>query len=138
MLMKKVTRFILVDDDHVCNMLTTAVLQNQLRVNHIIEFTCAAKALDHLVTDSGEQSSTSRAILLLDLNMPAMNGWEFLEQFETLNDSIKGQVEVYVLSSSVDRHDKLRAAADKNVAGYIEKPLTREKMMGILEEEILI
>jgi CheY-like chemotaxis protein len=73
----------------------------------------------------------STSIILLDLNMPIMSGWEFLERFEELDEIIKKQVKIYILSSSVDPRDKERAGKNKDVEDYIVKPLTKEIVLEI-------
>jgi len=66
--------------------------------------------------------------------MPIWSGWDFLDNFEKLDDKIKKQIRIYMLSSSVDPGDEQRAGKNKNVADYIEKPLTQEIIHSILKE----
>ncbi|MCW3121853.1 MAG: hypothetical protein JWQ38_1345 [Flavipsychrobacter sp.] len=80
----------------------------------------------HIATEYGRPGSTESAILFLDINMPVMNGWEFLERFEELDASVKSRIKVHILSSSVDKRDMERARINKNVAHYLVKPLTKE------------
>jgi response regulator RpfG family c-di-GMP phosphodiesterase len=56
--------------------------------------------------------------------MPKITGWQFLDAFELFDPSLKERLNIYVLSSSIDRRDKDRAARNKNVLDYIEKPLS--------------
>lgn len=67
-------------------------------------------------------------LVFLDINMPMMNGWQFLEEFERLERLLTKDMAIYMVSSSVDERDMLRAKTYKHVAGYIEKPLTAEKI----------
>jgi CheY-like chemotaxis protein len=55
-----------------------------------------------------------------------MNGWEFLERYEELNQTVKKQIKIYILSSSVDERDVEKAHANKNIVKYLEKPITKE------------
>ena len=61
-------------------------------------------------------------LILLDINMPKMNGWEFLEKLE--KSSIQGRVMVVMVTSSVDARDRQKAREYKNVIDFIEKPIT--------------
>jgi CheY-like chemotaxis protein len=68
-------------------------------------------------------------ILLLDLNMPVMNGWKFLQEIE--DQSIR--YKLFVVSSSIDPEDKRMAEENKHVKGFVEKPVTREILEGIID-----
>jgi CheY-like chemotaxis protein len=69
-------------------------------------------------------------ILLLDINMPQLNGWEVLDSLESLADPPT----IYMLSSSIDKHDINRAQKHKLVRAYLAKPLTTESIQRILDE----
>ena len=81
-----------------------------------------------------EYSNTDNpTVLLLDINMPTWSGWDFLDNFEKLDEKIKKQFKIYMLSSSIDTNDKQRAKENKNVVNYIEKPLSEKTVLSILE-----
>ncbi len=71
-------------------------------------------------------------VLLLDINMPAMSGWDFLERFESTESDIKKHLTIYLLSSSIDQHDKERAEANKHVKDFLTKPFRKEMVEVIL------
>ncbi|MCC5939483.1 MAG: response regulator [Lunatimonas sp.] len=70
-------------------------------------------------------------VLLVDINMPIMNGWQFLEEYEKRN--LKREVKIYVVSSSINQEEIDRANAYPFVSGYIFKPLTLEKVKELKE-----
>jgi len=70
-------------------------------------------------------------VLLVDINMPIMNGWQFLEEYEKRN--LKREVKIYVVSSSINQEEIDRANAYAFVSGYIFKPLTLEKVKELKE-----
>lgn len=70
-------------------------------------------------------------VLLVDINMPIMNGWQFLEEYEKRN--LKKDVKIYVVSSSINQEEIDRANAYEFVDGYIFKPLTLEKVKELKE-----
>jgi CheY-like chemotaxis protein len=63
-------------------------------------------------------------ILLLDINMPDIDGWRFLEEYEKFINKTKPPIAIYLLCSSVNNRDRDRAKANKYVRGFIEKPLS--------------
>ena len=68
------------------------------------------------------------SLVVLDISMPVMDAWEFLEQFEKLDAHIKNRVKIHILSSSVNKQDMARAQSNKNVEYYLIKPLTKESI----------
>lgn len=69
--------------------------------------------------------SFTETTLFLDINMPTMSGWEFLEAFERFDALIKEQYNIYILSSSVNIGDINAAKANPLVIGFLEKPLNQ-------------
>jgi len=67
--------------------------------------------------------------LFIDVNMPTMSGWEFLEYFEGLDDRVKSAIQIYILSSSVDERDLERALGNENVKAFLVKPLTKDMLL---------
>lgn len=70
-------------------------------------------------------------IILIDINMPVLNGWDFIEAYEKLEVSHK--VDIYMLSSSVYENDIERAKSYKSVKGFISKPLSIERLTELLK-----
>lgn len=67
-------------------------------------------------------------VIFLDLNMPDFSGWDFLDHFEILESSLSKRISVYIISSSVDEEDKIRAFQYPFVAELISKPVSKEKL----------
>ena len=123
-------RFIIVDNDPVNNMLCDLAIKDAAVDADILAFTNPLKAFEYI--SAYNESNISMNILLLDINMPIWSGWDFADHFEKLDEKIKKCFKIYMLSSSIDNNDKLRAVENKNVVGYIEKPLTEEKVFSLL------
>lgn len=77
------------------------------------------------------------SIIFLDLNMPIMNGWDFLADFITIPAFDPEKTLIYVISSSVDPRDLIRIKDTKVISNYILKPLTAEDLESIQSSEAL-
>ncbi len=118
-------RFILVDDDLFSNLLTKIVLKKSLGEVEVKDFTIPELALEYISTEFETNDSEERATLFLDINMPTLTGWEFLDKFETFTEPIKHQFNIYMLSSSIDPIDIQRAKLNPLVIDFIEKPINK-------------
>ncbi len=124
-------KFIVVDDDPISNTICKLTLEMVLRNVDLESFTNPKEALSY-ISEKCTASTSRRTILLLDINMPIMSGWEFLERFDAFHENVKTGIDVYILSSSVDPRDKDRSYANKNVRNYLLKPLTVEAIKKVL------
>ena len=115
-------RFIVIDDDPINNLLCTKNIKKSVQDADVITFTEAGIGLDYIKSHFNVPNS-GNAILFLDINMPTMSGWEFMDEFQHVNPEIKDHVSIYILSSSVSEVDKQKAKIHPNVIDYIEKPL---------------
>ena len=127
-------KFILVDDNDFTNMLHDIVIKDTLGEEVAIEiFEEPEKGLDFIQKNYVE--SSGHTILFLDINMPKIDGWEFLVRFEEFSEAVKRQIGIYILSSSLDRSDREKAEGNKRVRGFISKPLTAEVIISIANNE---
>lgn len=126
--MKASNIFIAIDDDPVNNLLSKIIIKKAVPEATVFDFTKAEKALEFLINES---ENHEEIILFLDINMPIMDGWGFLERFEKLDAEITSKVEVYMLSSSLDEKDVTKAKSYKSVTDYLAKPLTIEGTQSI-------
>jgi CheY-like chemotaxis protein len=124
------SRFIIVDNDPVNNLLCSLAIKDAAPDAEFLAFTDPLKAFDYVTAYT--EGNNAMNVLLLDINMPIWSGWDFADHFEKLDDKIKNSFKIYMLSSSVDNDDKLRALENKNVVDYIEKPLTEEKVSSLI------
>lgn len=106
----------LVDDDPMSNTYSTLVVKKQNPNTEVLTFNSGASALNYLK----DESKPRPAIILLDLNMPVMNGWDFMEEYEKLNLAI----EVVVVTSSNDYEDRNRSQTFRGIIDYFVKPIT--------------
>jgi CheY-like chemotaxis protein len=132
--MEKIKKVLLVDDDSGTNFLHNIVLRDCECVEQVNTCTNGKKALDYLL-ECGEKHEPVPEIIFLDINMPVMDGWEFLDEFERLPAAVKGSCIIIMLTTSINPDDEQKALAHKSVAGFRHKPLTRQ-MLEELRAEI--
>ena len=121
----KPTRFIIVDDDPCNNMLCRYMLEQAVDAE-IVDFTNPEEAIAYITAAYEQATEENTTILLLDINMPQMTGWQFLEWFDTAPPHVKRTISIYMVSSSVDSRDKARAAANPYIKDFFTKPLQAE------------
>lgn len=129
--MKLIKNLFFVDDDELFIFLTTKTIMETNLVEQVNDFSNGLDILNYL-KDNAQNSEMLPEVILLDLNMPIMDGWQFLERYALLIPNIQKKIAVYVLSSSIYPEDIERAKALDTVSDYIIKPITKEKMVEIL------
>jgi CheY-like chemotaxis protein len=125
-------RFVAVDDDPVNNLICKLTIEMVALKPEVCTFTDATQCFDWIQATYAANRDQTQTILLLDINMPIMSGWEFLERFDNLGPDIKRLFKIFILSSSVDERDKQRSYANKNVSAFITKPLVKDNVVAIL------
>ncbi len=106
---------VLIDDDPISTFLTEKLISSLIpKPCHFLKFQSAKKALEVI-------SDVELNYLFLDLNMPEMNGWDFLDNFQPRNEELK----IYIVSSSIDERDILKASQYRQVKEYLSKPLIK-------------
>lgn len=120
-------RMMLIDDNQDDLLFTRLALKRSGLDCEVIEFERAEKALELLGTDAARGVD----LILLDINMPGMDGFHFLVEFEALSAS--RDVAVVMLSSSSDPSDQWRAAQHRSVRGFLNKPLTQVDATSLAE-----
>ncbi|RPD51539.1 response regulator [Paracnuella aquatica] len=132
---KKLKSVLLIDDDEPTNFINAMVLEELDCAESVQVAQSGAEAIELLHTASDDAAQpVGPDLIFLDINMPAMNGWEFLEQYRQLPQNNKGKVMVVMLTTSLFPEDQHRAMEIPEVAGFENKPLTKEKVERILQE----
>ncbi|HEY8954527.1 response regulator [Chitinophaga sp.] len=123
--MKLINTIFIVDDDPIHQQIAKIMIERQAISSHIRVFSDAQDVLDFLRENAGDVQALPD-LILLDLNMPVMDGWEFLEEYAEFQDQLPKQIRIFVLTSSIDEKDKERVNAYSFVTGYLTKPLSKE------------
>ena len=120
----------IIDDDNMYISLLCKIIELKKLSKSVVVFKNGKEAIDFF-TASVEKVPIPRFIFL-DLNMPVMDGWEFLDEFSKIIDKIPKKTLLYVVSSSIDIRDIERAKSIDMVEDYISKPIKIDDFTKIL------
>ena len=123
----------LVDDDADDNFFHERVIRNNYPSILVIAKQTAKEGLEYLKSNK-EDSNTHPDLVFLDINMPRMNGWEFLDEYNKLDKQFQSKAVVVMLTTSGNPDDMEKAQLNKDVADYKTKPLTRELLKEIIDK----
>lgn len=127
---KKLDSILLVDDDEDDNYYHQIIINKMNMVNKIDVAMNGIEAIAYLKNENHAPPD----LIFLDLNMPKMNGWEFLEHYKDLSIAQKAKVLIVILSTSANPDDIKRAKEIQEVTGFETKPLSKEILMELLEK----
>jgi len=118
------------DDDIIC-----FLVKKLLKLSNYPEPKSFLSAIDALDFIKKHETTQTRYAIFLDINMPVMNGWEFIETLESL--SVISNYEIFILTSSINQNDKDKAFTYSSVKKFIEKPLRKNDLELLKENEYL-
>ena len=121
-------RFIVVDDDNTNNLICKLTLRRIFPDAEIIIFRNPTDAIQYIENSYSNAQPFITTALFLDINMPIISGWEFLEIFNNYSFLIRQQFSIYILTASIDMDDQQKALSNLNVQGYLYKPLSHSIM----------
>ncbi len=133
--MKKFENVCIIDDDHIFIYGIKRLMKEVNFGDDILVYDNGKVALNDLKLNS-KAGKKLPSIIFLDLNMPIMNGWDFLDDFCKISESELNNTVVYITSSSVDPRDLVRIKSYSIVKNYILKPVTANDLELILKEEV--
>ncbi len=126
---QNINTILLVDDDDAVNFYNKRLLlKSELGVS-LVPLYNGAEAIRKIITLNNSLSNKDLVLVFLDLNMPILDGWGFLEEFKKIHYALNFSVEIYVLSSSINPSDIEKSKQNILVKDYISKPLTNEKLI---------
>lgn len=132
--MSQFNNVFLIDDDGVFNFITARTIKNLTFAEKVTTFDNAQTAFQELQQLSRYKPEEFPDMIFLDLNMPKMNGWEFLNEYEKISDSLVKKCKIVILTSSIDGADIKYSKSYKAVTDFVSKPLTVERLQGITDE----
>lgn len=123
--------FLLIDDDEIFQFImknTIAEISPDIKIQF---FSDGEKGIDFLKKSLGAATNLPD-IILLDVNMPFMDGWEFLNEYKSLQTEIKKDIDIYLLTSSNNPNDIAMAKEISELSGYLVKPISKEGIKNLI------
>lgn len=130
--MKSRINLLVIDDDDINIFIIKKIVEKTGYDAQMVSKTNGQLAIDYIKELIDSQQPLPH-LILIDINMPVLNGWEFLEAYEAL--SIEDSIDMYMLSSSVYENDIEKAKTYKTVKGFISKPLSIERLIELFEDK---
>lgn len=129
--MKTIELLALVDDDDTFVYITKKIIEKTNCVKEIKVFNNGLEAIVYL-KENKNATYLVPDVIFLDLSMPIMDGWQFLDEFITLDSLNTRKIIIYVCSSSISPYDMTRAKNINVVSDFIIKPITKDKFTNLI------
>jgi CheY-like chemotaxis protein len=131
-MIKENLQILIIDDDEINNFIA-AKLINKIPPKAIVNTCLNGQDGIDFVKSKLDKQDEMPDIIFLDINMPVMNGWEFLEEYEKIKSQIQKSICINMLSSSVYNDDITKAESFDTVQKFISKPLTVDKIQSLYD-----
>jgi CheY-like chemotaxis protein len=131
--MNKVKTLGIVDDDKIYTFLVKKTIEQTDLVGMIKIFDHGLDAINFLKKNA-DNPDTLPEIILLDLSMPVLDGWGFLEEYILLSPNLGRKITIYIISSSISPYDIAKAKSISLVTDFIIKPISKEKLIEIFKK----
>ena len=138
---KQLNCILLIDDDEPTNFLNKMTLEQGSYARYVRVSQNGQEALDYLAscgdTGNGVSRNPRPDLIFLDINMPAMDGWEFLERYKQLPTEKKADIVLIMLTTSLNPDDEARTRSMPEISGFENKPLRQVQLENILNKYFL-
>ena len=123
----------LVDDDKIYQIISEKMIRALDLSQDILQFENGEEALQYL-RNNALHTENLPDYIFLDINMPYVDGWMFLADYATLKSTFKKEIQIFMISSSIDSRDVIRAQNNSDVRDYIIKPVSPEKLRELVAD----
>ncbi len=121
----KYNSVMIIDDNQIdLYIIAKMVVRNNFAKNRL-EFTDPINALKYL-QENQNNSTALPEVIFVDIHMPLMNGFEFMDAYNKLPQTVKGKCKTFIVSSTIDERDINRVSSIKNITGFKQKPISKE------------
>jgi CheY-like chemotaxis protein len=131
--MKKIDIACVIDDDDIYTFTVKKIIDNSQLAEKTLFFPNGQLALDFF-NEYLHQTTHLPDLIMLDINMPVLDGWQFMDEFIKLSPLINKRIVVYIVSSSIDRADLNRAKGYEQISDFIVKPVTSAMFRKMVED----
>ena len=121
----KFPNFIIIDDSQLDCFIGEKIIQNTGTYSSVKSFTQANEAFE-IIKNSEPYSQEELTIIVLDIQMPVMNGFQFVEAFEQLPENIRSNYAIFMFSSSINENDLTRLKNHPSIRRFYSKPISKE------------
>lgn len=132
-LQPKFETVMIIDDNSIDLYVCSRIITKNNFGKKVLEYSVATEALKYLQKNQDNLSELPQ-IIFIDIYMPEMSGFEFMNEYDKLPSSLKKQCKTYIISSTIDDNDIARSHNDANVVSFQVKPITKEFLDRIIAE----
>lgn len=125
------SKVFIIDDDTIHQRIAQIMIEKHQLFDEYTSFVEAEKAVVFLKENKGIPGNLPD-VILLDLNMPVIDGWDFLDLYEGFKNEMAKAIRIFIVTSSVDEKDILKSQRYSSVTGFISKPLSPDIIRGTL------
>lgn len=129
--MNKLQKVLLVDDDDIVNSINKVIIKHAKFADEIVSETIASNAISYIKKQ--QEAGTLPELIFLDINMPEMDGWDFVDEYVKLGLDEEGP-RIIMLTSSINPRDENRASLIDEITDFMSKPLSPEILEKIYKE----
>lgn len=130
--MTKLDTICIIDDDNIYTMLLKKTISKFDVCDRVESFNNGKIAFESLKQRIEEGGATLPDVIFLDVNMPVLDGWMFVEEFYKIYNKSFKKVQIYVVSSSIAVEDKNKAKSNSNIQDYLVKPISGSTLQEIV------
>lgn len=129
----KFENVMIIDDNVIDLYIASRMITKNNFGNNVLTYPKAQDALDYLKENQDNEAALPR-VIFVDIYMPIMSGFEFLTSYNELPEKLKNYCDVYVISSTIDDYDIIRASTDVNIISFQVKPITKDFLDQIVKK----
>ena len=131
---QKLNAIMLVDDDEATNFINETVINLAGCSENLYVAENGQEALDLLIKKVDGEYRDPPELIFLDINMPRLDGWEFLEKYRNMDEIQKAKIIIVMLTTSLNPDDQVKADSIEEITGFMSKPLTVDKLKDLLQQ----
>ena len=125
-------KVLLVDDDDIVNSINSVIIKHAKFANEVESINNVPSAIQFL--NDAKSNGTLPDVIFLDLNMPGLDGWDFMDEYEKIGTN--GSTKVIMLTSSISLRDEQKAESTEQIAAFVSKPLSPELLEKLYETHL--